>query len=155
VRTAAGQLSPEGYYHDSFDYPSLRGSLLTPLKSAPLPLRLPAAKFDWKSNGAIEDAFVDVFAGTIVLFEGGFLLRPELRDFWDYRIFVQIRAETSLARGLQRDSYRLGGEAATRERYLKRYLPGQKLYLSSVNPDRLADLVIENDDVEAPVLRVR
>jgi uridine kinase len=41
---------------------------------------------------------------AILLCDGVFLFRPELNDYWDYRIFVHITPELSLLRGVPRDA---------------------------------------------------
>lgn len=38
---------------------------------------------------------------------------------------------------------------------LKKYIPGQKLYLESVHPQSLADVVIDNNDFTQPRKRER
>ena len=84
-----------------------------------------------------------------VLVDGVFLLRPELRALWDFRVFVAVDFGELLRRGIARD----GG--ATRGLYLTRYLPAQRRYLAEVEPELLADAVLENTDPAAPVLRLR
>jgi len=38
-------------------------------------------------------------ADAVVIADGAYLLRPELRDLWDFRIFVEIDFDLVLARG--------------------------------------------------------
>ena len=49
----------------------------------------------------------------------------------------------------------LGGPEAVRERYARRYVPGQRLYLDKVRPEQLADLVVLNDDPDRPLIASR
>ena len=84
-----------------------------------------------------------------VVVDGIFLLRPELDDLWTLRIFVSIREEEVLRRGIERDGVEM-------ERlYRVRYLPGQRLYADRVAPRDRADIVVENDDPDRPGLIVR
>ena len=46
----------------------------------------------------------------------------------------------------------MGGREAVRQRYDARYVPGQQLYLSSVQPERLASIVVDNNDYERPFI---
>jgi uridine kinase len=39
----------------------------------------------------------------VLLFDGVFLLRPELNDLWDFRVFVEVDAEEALRRAVVRD----------------------------------------------------
>ena len=89
---------------------------------------------------------VELQAG-LVLADGIFLLRPELRDLWDFTVFVEVGFDELLRRGVARD-----GEA-TRGRYLRRYLPAQRRYLDEFEPHLRADVVLENTVTEDPTLR--
>ena len=113
-----GDFSPEGYYRDSFDYQ--------------------AARIAIESHASC----------AILLFEGIFLFRPELNSLWDFRIFVDISFETSLARALHRDGLRFGNVQTTREKYQRRYLPGQGIYFAEADPKSLADVIVHNDDLD-------
>jgi uridine kinase len=145
-RLARGEFSPEGYFHDSFDYGFLVERFIKPAKAARHRTKLRAATFDAGTDREVSDISVEIHARSIVLFDGIFLFRPELVSFWDYRIFVEIGFDTSLARGIARDAASMGGEAAARERYLRRYIPGQRLYFEAARPVELADAVVRNDD---------
>ena len=72
----------------------------------------------------------------LLLADGIFLLRPELNDLWDFRIFIDVELEESIRRGVARD----GPE--TEHLYRLRYAPGQRLYLDSVRPAELADVIV-------------
>jgi uridine kinase len=72
----------------------------------------------------------------LLIVDGIFLLRPELNDLWDFRIFIDIGPDESIRRGVARD----GPE--TEELYRRRYVPGQRLYLDAVRPAELADVVL-------------
>ncbi len=126
IRYQRGNLSPEGYFYDSFNYEALKSQVLIPFQTAD-----PAA---------------------ILVFDGVFLLRPELIDFWDVKIFIDIRFETALKRALQRDVELFGSTEEVIKRYQQRYLPGQKLYLESCQPAAKADIVLDNNDLLNPIL---
>jgi uridine kinase len=46
----------------------------------------------------------------------------------------------------------MGGAAAVRERYARRYLPAQELYRDEADPVAAADVVLGNDDPEHPAV---
>jgi uridine kinase len=93
-------------------------------------------------------AAVAASTAAVVLVDGVFLLRPELNDLWDFRVFADVEPEEALRRALARD----GGEL---ERlYRMRYLPGQQIYLDAVRPQTLANAIIDNNDLERPVLTI-
>jgi uridine kinase len=79
---------------------------------------------------------------AVLLFDGIFLLRPELNDLWDFRVFLQVDFEETLRRATERDEKLFGSREAVRRRYLRRYVPAQRLYLDSVRPELIADVVV-------------
>lgn len=89
------------------------------------------------------------------MFDGVFLQVPELRPHWDYSIFVRASFETTVARAEQRDRPLFGDALAVRRRYEERYVPGQQLYLSEVDPEQYADVIVLNDDVASPSMNER
>jgi hypothetical protein len=84
---------------------------------------------------------------AVLLFDGIFLLRPELTDMWDFCIFVDVNFDVAPQRALTRDVSRFGSPADIEARYLQRYFPAQKLYLEQVRPQERADAVVRNDEV--------
>ena len=140
-RHRRGRLSPEGYYIDSFNYRALLDNLLLPLGPGGS-LEYRGAVFDYKKDQPILAPMRKARPDAVLLFDGVFLLRPELVDLWDLRIYLDISYETMVARGVERG----GGDDATEELYLERYVPGQKLYHLHSAPKRRADLVIDNND---------
>jgi uridine kinase len=124
-RYRRGELSPEGYYHDSFDYAALRETMC--------------------GARSVQEA--------ILLVDGVFLLRPELVEEWDLRIFVSVERDEALRRALERDTPIFGSRAEAERRYRARYQPGQRLYFAEARPLDAADVVVVNDDPARPVIR--
>ncbi len=91
----------------------------------------------------------------MLLFDGVFVLREELREFWDFSIFVDAGFDVTLARALERDLSLFGSERAVRERYESRYIPGERLYLERWRPRERADAVVRNDEPANPALEWR
>jgi uridine kinase len=142
VRYRRGALSPDGYYLDSFDLSAVRINLLEPLGPGGS-LRFRTAVFDHRTDHPIDTPFQRAAPDAVLLFDGIFLMRPELDDGWDYRIFVDVSPETSLRRGLSRDRSWMGPESS--QRYRQRYLPAQAIYVREVNPAAKADARVMND----------
>ncbi len=153
-RLARGSESPEGYYHDSFDYPVLREVLLDPLGPAG-DRTIRRRVFDVRADEAVDCPSEQVPVDAILLFDGVFLLRRELRDVWDFAVFVAVPFDETVRRAARRDLEALGSGEAVRHRYAVRYVPGQKLYFEAEGPERAADVVVENGDPGCPLLRRR
>lgn len=147
VRRRRGAFSPEGYYRDSFTYESLIRELLVPFRSGADVVR--TAVFDFRADTE-EHTVTHVGRRAALLFDGVFLLRPELRDQWTLRIYLRVSEDVTLARALRRDHALFGSEEAVIERYRLRYLPGQALYRREARPQNQAHIVIDNDDPARP-----
>lgn len=84
VRYGRGTDSPEGYYRDSFDHQALAGKLLRPFATGVPGVR--TACFDHVTDEAVgRDAAVPEVAVLVV--DGVFLLRPELRQWWHLAVY--------------------------------------------------------------------
>jgi uridine kinase len=94
-------------------------------------------------------------ADVVLLCDGVFLHRQEVRDAWDVTVFVAAEIDVAAERGIRRDAARMPSIDATRERYRVRYTPAQRRYLEELRPQELAHFVVENTDPDAPVLRRR
>lgn len=148
-RYRRGDLSPEGAYHDTFDYDAVRAVLLDPLGPGGS-RQYRTAVFDHHSDTPAEPPPRLAPPGAVLLFEGVFLLRPQLRDCWDIAIFVDADPDEVLRRALVRDTPLMGGPVRVRERYQRRYLPAQQLYRADATPETSADVVIDNTDPVRP-----
>jgi uridine kinase len=119
-RYRQGEYSARGYYEDAYDYPAVVDFL-----------RGPAAR-------------------NILLFEGIFLFRRELNDYWDFRILLDIDAETSWSRALERDTNVIGPADVTRRKYEQRYEPAWQIYVNEEHPEAKADVIVDNRDLHQP-----
>jgi uridine kinase len=150
-RQRRGPLSPDGYYRDSFDYPLLARLLLEPFRSGAREV-VPRA-FDPVSETRLPPEPVAVQDEAVLVFDGVFLLRPELRDHWDLSIYLDVAPEVTLARARERDRALFGSLAEVEIRYLERYIPGQALYRVDADPRAVADVLVDNSAPAAPVIR--
>jgi uridine kinase len=150
-RYRRGELSAEGYWLDAFDYPALRTNLLEPLGPGGS-RRYRTATFDIRTDQPRTEPLRLAPPDAVLVFDGVFLLRPQLNGSWDLRIFLEVSFQETLRRAVARDRALFGSANATRARYLRRYLPGQRRYLATVQPQRTADVVIDNHDPATPKL---
>ncbi len=148
-RYRRGNLSPEGYYYDSFDNDAIKQHLLQPLAPRGT-YDYRTTIFDFRKDKVWLSPVLRASPDAILLFDGVFLMRPELNEHWDLRIFVHIDFDVSLRRALSRDLELFGSKETIVERYEKRYVPGQKIYLKQAKPKRIADMVIDNNNPQNP-----
>jgi uridine kinase len=145
VRYRRGRYSPEGFYRDSYDYGALRTRLLDPLGPGGSG-RFRRAIFDVDADRAVDAAEERATPGSILLFDGMFLHRPELRDTWDLSVFLRVEWTRN---------HRLRGAAGAAPVDLeapatRRYLDGQRLYFRECAPGDCASIVVDNHDLDAP-----
>lgn len=148
LRYQRGDLSAEGYYRDSFDYPALLGDCLAPFLSGADQVQI--ARYDYRADASRPARDADVPARAVLIVDGVFLLREQLRDLWTLSIYLSVSPQETLRRAMVRDVDLFGSREEIKQRYLGRYLPGQALYRSEVGPEAVADVVVNNDDVDAP-----
>ncbi len=146
--------SPEGCYHDSFDFDALHRVLLDPLGPGG-DGRFQSEVYDRDTDTALSPPVATAAADAVLLFDGVFLLRPELIDGWDLRIFVSVPFEATLARARTRDLTSLGSAARIEQRFRNRYLPSQEYYFDTIRPTELADVIVHNERPQQPAWEVR
>jgi uridine kinase len=144
-----GPTSAEGYYLDAFDYAALRNTLLLPL--GPTGSRYyRRAVFDLRTDSTLNISAEVAANDAVLLFDGVFLLRPELEALWEYRIFVDVPFAVALQRAVERDLGLFGSAEAVAKRYQERYIPGQRLYFAQAHPQQQADAIVLNEPPEDP-----
>ena len=145
-RHALGRTA-ETVWNRSFDYRTMRCELLDPwLRGAGSSYR-----FAWRD--LTTDALVDTPAQRVpergmLLVDGVFIQRPELVDVWDVTIFVDVPFAVSAARMARRDGSTPDPDAPEH----RRYADAQRHYLAACDPAGRADIVVDNTDLERPVL---
>lgn len=153
-RYARGRHSAEGYYYDARDLAAINRLLLEPLGPNGS-LRYRTASFDLENDKPLDQEEKTAPASAVLIVDGTFLQRPELRDGWDLAIFVETSEAVSERRGIDRDTERLGGSDAAGQLYELRYRPAFEIYESICDPIGDADIVINNEVFSHPVLSVR
>jgi uridine kinase len=153
VRYQRGRDSAEGYYLDSFDLEALRSELLDPLGPGGN-REFRTMVFDVASDLPVVAPIRHADPDAVLLFDGVFLMRPELAGCWELVIFVDCSPEEAIRRGVARDAA-AGNEADMEWLYRNRYFAGQSIYLTECRPRERADLLVMNDDPAHPLVAGR
>jgi uridine kinase len=149
-RYERGELSAEGYYADSFDYPRFLNECLLPFLDGASHLRTTAHDHRRDSEESVQATAVP--ARAVLVIDGVFLLRPELRDLWTLSVYLRISPGETLGRAHRRDLELFGSAGEIERRYLGRYLPGQALYRKQADPEAVTHILVDNECTEAPVI---
>jgi uridine kinase len=148
-RIARGR-GPESFYEDSYDYVAFRRAVLDPFgRGEPV---TPAVN-DVEADRPVHPEPVGVGADTVLLVDGIFLQRPELVDVWDAAVWVDVPFAVSVPRGNAR--FGDGHDADPEAPENRRYVGGQRLYLEAADPRGRATWVLDNTDLDRPVLHTR
>lgn len=107
------------------------------------------------TDTALAEPVVTAPADAVLLFDGVFLMRPELVDRWDLRIFVSAAFEKTLDRARVRDKTASRSAGEVERRYRSRYIPSQQFYFDTVRPTEHADIIVHNDDPQRPAWETR
>ncbi len=73
----------------------------------------------------------------VVIVEGNYVIRPELRGYYDLRIWVEAPYDLRLQRGITRD-----GEQA-RTRWVEEWMPEEDRYVAASRPADYADVLVD------------
>lgn len=144
-RYRLGKGSPEGFYRESYDYPTLRRLLLDPLLAAD-DREIVREAYDVDRDEPIAPTPEAIPARAILLFDGLFLHRPELRDCWDFSVFLRVEWPRNHHLRVLREA----GPVDPTEGRFRRYHEGQNLYFAECSPWEHADVVIDNHDLAVP-----
>lgn len=91
-RVAAG-IGPEGFYHGSYRYDAFRDCVVEGLRVRG---SITPAVWDVARDEPVDASQIDVPPTGIVLVDGVFLQRPELRAMWDAAVWIHAPFEVSV-----------------------------------------------------------
>jgi uridine kinase len=146
VRYQQGRHSPRGFFEDSYNYAALKGYLLDPLSPGGCK-RYRRAFFDHVTDDTAPIVEAEALPFSVLLLDGIFLHRPELLGCWDVSIFLRTDLAVSAARRASRDGSSPDPAAPSNRRYVE----GQRFYLQECQPEAKATIVIDYNDLSAPV----
>jgi uridine kinase len=156
-RYRRGQYSAEGCYFDAHDHDAIRRVLLDPL-GPDGDRRFRTAVYHRETDTTLSLPAAQAPADAVLLFDGVFLLRPELIDRWDLSIFMAVAFDRTLDRAQARGTALAGLTAETtaiERSWRNRYIPSQQLYFTQARPADHADIIVNNDEIQRPAWDVR
>ncbi|MBI3430242.1 MAG: uridine kinase [Actinobacteria bacterium] len=143
IRYQQGKTSPIGFFEDSFDYGSLKERVLDPIKNSHgKSVSIIPGSHDLSTDERITPMLVSVEPLSIVIVEGIFLHRDELRGYFDISVFLDLPFHQSVTRMAQRD----GSIPDPNHPSVRRYVEGQKIYFKRCAPKVRATLLLDNSD---------
>ncbi|WP_213814043.1 uridine kinase [Glaciihabitans sp. dw_435] len=141
--TRAGEFDPAGWYENAYDYDLLKTALISPFRSGG---SFVTAAFDSAEDIPRTLAALTAPDDAILIVDGVFLNREELRGLWNYSVYLDVDADVALARYSERDGTSPDADAPLNQRYLG----AQALYVAEARPRTTATAIINNADYEHP-----
>lgn len=147
VRHKQGKESPLGFFEDSFDYESLKDRVLIPIRDSNGALvSIIPGSHDLNSDLLITPEALQLEPSSVVIIEGIFLHRDEIRDFFDFTVFLEVPFSESVRRMANRD----GSNPDSSHPSVCRYVEGQRIYFERCSPRSRASVLIDNSDLRLP-----
>jgi uridine kinase len=150
-REKAGGFTPDEYLREGYDYAKIRELLLDPFG----PEGSRRCRLDyWNSHDdrPFPEDWQDVPHDAILLVDGPFLHTSELREQWDFAVWLEVDWQSLLRRAARRDGTWGGPAALVRAAYQAGWMPRHLHYEESVHPHDRVDVVIDNCDVARPFI---
>lgn len=147
VRYSMGRHSWEGYWAGAFNYPRLVSDLLEPLGPRG-GLRYRTASHDLAADEPVDGEWLTAAPGAVLLIDGVLLQRRELVGSLDMCVYVDVPFDETYRRLAARDGFATDPDAVSNLRYTET----QRHYQRTCDPRGRADLVVENTDIDAPLL---
>ena len=140
-----GRESPESFYRDSFDYQTFRRVLVDPFRMAGS-AGFQTTAWDVRRDAPTLTRWVTGQPDGVLIVDGVFLLRPELRGIWNYSILLEVPWDVAYNRLAERDARNPDPDALANARYRD----GQDLYFTEANPREYANALVDNADPAHP-----
>ncbi|PHA01862.1 uridine kinase [Bacillus pseudomycoides] len=151
IRYSQGKESAKGYYEDAHDYKAISERLLIPLGPNGT-MRYEIKSHDLETDMYIHSDPILASKDTIFIVDGTFLFKQELKQLFDYKIFVETDFKIARERGSKREAQAFGSEEKAEDMFLRRYHAACHMYIEEHAPKDCADVVLINNNIEEPVV---
>lgn len=137
----------DAYYDNAFNYTQVMNEVLKPLKeNGCFNTKVTCLNLDTDTYENVME--YDIDKDTVLLIEGVLLFRKPILEYLDSTIFLHINFDEVLKRAEIRDVPKYGKEFL--QKYIDKYIPIQKRYLSEDKPCEICDFIIDNNDYRNP-----
>jgi len=121
----------------SIDTNRLKTEILEPLKTG---RRVTYMSRDWWNQK--KDLLKTFEGGDFVIVEGCYLLQHELREFYDYTIFISVELKRAQSQSATRDIHNGGDNIIAPLLWQEIYYPQEVKYIEEESPQNVANLVV-------------
>ncbi|WKG00824.1 uridine kinase [Mycolicibacterium sp. HK-90] len=147
VRYRQGRDSPLGFWADSYNYDRFRRDVLEPFSSGGS-RRFRRAGYSHETDEILYPDPEIAEPTAVLLVDGIFLQRVELRAQWDLTVFLDVTFTETAKRMALRD----GTPSDPEDPRMRRYIEGQREYFRQCDPQRRAHILIDNNNFDHPAI---
>jgi uridine kinase len=127
------------YYNTQWRYDYLVDEILSPIKRGDKIDKLIELYDKENDRYVIEQIYIP--HGSVLILEGIFLQRKEIKNYLDFTIYLDVPQGVRLNRVLTRDEY-IGGLDEIKCKYERRYFPAEEKYILEYSPIENADFIL-------------
>lgn len=149
IRYRQGRDSAKGYYEDAYNEEAFVEYVLE--ASQQVPFSYVDTIHDLESDKILEPVYQEILFNTILITDGAYLLKPTYQSHWDLVIYLKTSFDIARQRGVVRDAEALGGKEIATQKFLNRYHKASQLYILECQPERNADIIIDNSQFDQPI----
>lgn len=142
---ALGEETPARVYDRSYDYRTFRRVLIDPFGMGGS-TGFQTAGFDRQGPAPSEAHWLTGGRDAVLIVDGVFLNRAELRGIWNYSIYLEVPWPVAFARLAEQVGLDPHPEAPSNRLCLQ----AQELYLADAFPRGRADAIVDNTDADRP-----
>jgi uridine kinase len=144
VRYKQGRNSAKGYYENSYnEIVFVEKVLKSSQTDSP---NYTIATHNLETDEYLNLEPIKLENNSILITDGAYLFKANYRSHWDLKIYLKTSFEIAMKRGIERDKDSLGGVELAKEKYEKRYHESSRMYLTENEPEKIADIIIDNSD---------
>ena len=150
-RSERGEWTPQNRLAEGLDYAAFRTWVLEPLGPGGS-RRIRPRMFDSYQDRPWPEEWLELGPAAILVSDAGHGFVPELVGEWDYRIWLEVSADTMIERATGRDIAWAGTREQVRRRYEEFWVPTDAFYQRRNDPAGHAHCLIDNNDLASPQL---
>lgn len=148
VRYRQGRDSAIGYYEDSYDEQAFVSRVLKSSQNG-VP-KVTTAIYDIYKEEALNNEPEKISNNAVIVSDGSYLFKTIYSNYWDLKIYLEVDKALALERGSKRDEKLLNSYILAREKFINRYHKASSIYNKKIRPKKQADIIIDNNDFNAP-----
>lgn len=153
IRYKDGRNSPSGYYNNAYNIEGIIEFLLKPISIVP-EYKYISKLHDIEKDIILSPDWINAKSKSILIVDGSFSLRKELRPYIDFGIYLDVDFSISENRAVKRDESLFGSKESARKMTKDRYQAAHKIHLEENDPKSFSHIIVMNNDPLNPLIKI-